>query len=72
MLNGTNKKLLHQCAKYTVMANRADDNGLTRTFLVLTDLAERKLNLVCSNLNIDNNKYAVAPCYGWNGIVLIE
>lgn len=72
MLNGTNKKLLHQCANYTVRANRADDNGFTRTFSVLTNLARHKLNLVCSNLNIDKNKYTVAPCCGWNGIVLIE
>lgn len=72
MLNGSNKKLLHQCAKYTVRANRLDDRGCINGFLILTKLANRKLALICNNLGIDTSKYTVAPCCGWNGIVLIE
>lgn len=70
LLEGTNRKLLHQHAFLEYKANIAADKNRWKAYKRYSDLAERKLHRIARNLGINISSLTIAPNMQHDGLVI--
>lgn len=70
LLEGVNRKLLHQHAFLEYKANRAADKNKWRTYEKYNYEANRKLNKIARNLGFDIGKIIIAPNMMHDGVII--